>query len=584
LTSLDIVKDIVPTDRPPDKVDHNVNSPIFSFTNDPLTPGEVSSCIDSLQKKKTPDLNGISVDFITNFSLTLSRPLSHVFSLSLSTGIVPSQLKIAKVIPIFKSGNKSIMDNYRPISLLNTFSKILEKIVHNRLSSFLNVNNLLSDAQYGFRKEHSTINPLTKFMNFITKAFNDKEHCIAIFCDLRKAFDTVDHKILLTKLHNLGVTGLELKWFENYLSGRKQFVVINGKSSTLREIILGVPQGSILGPLLFIIYINDLAKASDLFSSLFADDTKLLAKHSNPVDLNNFVNAEFKIFFRAHRLALHTTKTKFMVFSNSQFVNNYDFNIVIDNNINNEDDPSKIVRISRVDSNCDEPAIKFLGIYMDPNLNFKFHIQTIAKKISTGLYFMRTAKNKLTDRSMKLLYYSLIHCHLIYANHIWSCTSQSNLNVLVKLQKNAVRIVSAAGYNAHTEPLFKVNRILPLHQLVQYFKLQFMQQYKHGLLPKSFSGEWVSLGDRQEDQEQGRMVLRNLNLNDFTVPFSRLASTDRFPLSSFPKAWNGLDNVEIKLIRSKSDFNAKLKELLLGQLDSNFKCTRLLCPHCHFNN
>jgi hypothetical protein len=166
----------VPTDRPPDKVDHNVNSPIFSFTNDPLTPGEVSSCIDSLQKKKTPDLNGISVDFITNFSLTLSRPLSHVFSLSLSTGIVPSQLKIAKVIPIFKSGNKSIMDNYRPISLLNTFSKILEKIVHNRLSSFLNVNNLLSDAQYGFRKEHSTINPLTKFMNFITKAFNDKEH------------------------------------------------------------------------------------------------------------------------------------------------------------------------------------------------------------------------------------------------------------------------------------------------------------------------------------------------------------------------------------------------------------------------
>jgi hypothetical protein len=182
--ALDIVKEIVPTDRPPDRVNINENTPIFSFTRDPLTPGEVSNCINSLQKKKTPDVNDISVDFISNFSLSLSRPLSHVFSLSLSTGVIPSQLKIAKVIPVFKSGNIAMMDNYRPISLLNTFSKILEKIVHNRLSSFLNVNDLLSNAQYGFRKEHSTIHPLTKFMNFITRAFNDKEHCIAIFCDL----------------------------------------------------------------------------------------------------------------------------------------------------------------------------------------------------------------------------------------------------------------------------------------------------------------------------------------------------------------------------------------------------------------
>jgi retron-type reverse transcriptase len=141
------------------------------------------------------------------------------------------------------------MDNYRPISLLNAFSKVLERVVHNRLSAYLNINNLLSNSQYGFRKEHSTIHPLTKFLNYITRAFNDRENCVAIFCDLRKAFDTIDHNILLTKLHNMGIQGQELKWFENYLSGRKQFVVINGKSSTLREILLGVPQGSILGPL-----------------------------------------------------------------------------------------------------------------------------------------------------------------------------------------------------------------------------------------------------------------------------------------------------------------------------------------------
>jgi hypothetical protein len=157
---------------------------------------------------------------------------------------------------------------------------------------------------------------------------------------------------------------------------------VNGKSSTLGEIILCVPQGSILGPLLFIIYINDLSSVSELFSSLFADDTNLLAKHTDPALLNNFVNMEFKkitTYFRAHRLSLQTTKTKVMVFSNSAFVNNFNFNLVIDNNNYDENDPSKIVQISRVERNRDQPAIKFLGVFMDPNLTFKYHIQKVDK-------------------------------------------------------------------------------------------------------------------------------------------------------------------------------------------------------------
>jgi hypothetical protein len=442
--------------------------------------------------------------------------------------VVPTQLKIAKIIPVFKSGDRSIMDNYRPISLLNTFSKILEKVVHNRLTSFLNFNNLLSKSQYGFRKEHSTIHPLTKFLNFITNAFNDREHCIAIFCDLRKAFDTVDHSILLTKLYNIGVQGQELKWFENYLAGRNQFVVINGKSSSLREILLGVPQGSILGPLLFIIYINDLANVSNLFSSLFAGDTKLLARHSDPVLLNDFVNTEFKkivTYFRAHRLSLHTSKTKFMVFSNSQAIINFNFNIVIDNNNENFFDPLNVFTIQRVTHDCDIPAIKFLGIFMDPSLNFKFHINSIAKKLSVGLYFIRTAKNYLTQKSLKLLYYSLFHCHLIYAIHVWSCTTNNNLNILAKLQKSAVRLITNSVYNAHTEPLFKKLRVLPFYDLMSFFKIQFMQQFKNGFLPKSFDGEWSTLLVRIQDPEHEYEFreLRNLNLDDFVIPFARLA-------------------------------------------------------------
>ena len=166
-------------------------------------------------------------------------------------GIVPSQLKIAKVVPIFKTGKSESMDNYRPISLLSGFSKIVEKIVSNRLTSFLDTNNLITSCQYGFHKKHSTIHPLVHFLNHVSSSLDKKNHTIAIFCDLRKAFDTVNHTILLSKLKKLGVRGVELQWFSDYLSNRKQLVHVNGSSSSLLDILIGVPQGSILGPLLF---------------------------------------------------------------------------------------------------------------------------------------------------------------------------------------------------------------------------------------------------------------------------------------------------------------------------------------------
>jgi Reverse transcriptase (RNA-dependent DNA polymerase) len=239
------------------EVDFNFDGPLFNFSNNPVTVSEIVDTINLLEPKKTSDFDGLSMFFVSKFSLTLATPLMHILNCSFNTGIFPSQLKIAKIIPIHKSGSRCDMNNYRPISLLSVFSKIFEKILCNRLTFFLESNNLLSQCQFGFRKNNSTVYPLIKFLNYIAKASSEKKHCIAIFCDLKKASDSCDHSILLKKMYKLGIRGIKLSWFKNYLSNRKQFVSINGFSSSLLDILIGVPQGSVLGPLLFLIYVND---------------------------------------------------------------------------------------------------------------------------------------------------------------------------------------------------------------------------------------------------------------------------------------------------------------------------------------
>ena len=437
--------EIPPTDRPPDPVIRNIEFP-FSFNNDPISPSEISKIIRSFEPKKTCDADGLSMFFISNFADPLSIPLSHIFSLSLSSGIIPNQLKIAKVIPIFKNGDSQNVDNYRPISLLNVFSKILERIVHKRLSNHLADNKLLSPFQFGFRKNISTIHPLTKFLNFIAKSNNNSEFAIALFCDLRKAFDTCDHTILLNKLKSLGVTGVELSWFGNYLAERKQFVSIEGISSNLLDLLIGVPQGSILGPLLFLTYINDLPECSKLLSLLFADDTTLLGSHKNLDSLVTFINCEFKkisYYFRQNKLSLHPKKTYFILFSPNRNHNPTNINIVIDNNNIPPTDPfynpNLILPVMQITSQSPVPAVKFLGVFIDPKLDFKYHVNYVSGKISTAMYFLRTAQNFLTPAALKALYFTLVHCHLIYALPIWSCTTPNNLSVIIKKTKNSCK-------------------------------------------------------------------------------------------------------------------------------------------------
>jgi len=515
--------------------------------------------------------------FFKRFFPSISIPLFDIFSKSFETGEIPSQLKIAKVVPIFKSGDPTLPNNYRPISLLPNISKILEKVMCNRLTFFLESNNLLANSQYGFRKAHSTVHPLVHFLNNLTKANNKKLYTIAIFCDLQKAFDTVDHGILVKKLEAIGVRGTELLWFKNYLCNRKQFVSIDGHNSTLLDIVIGVPQGSILGPLLFIIYINELPLYSSFDDSLFADDTTLLKSHENLNRLTEIVNEEFqKIvhFFRAHKLALHPDKTKFMLFSTHRvnqlpeiFIN---FNDPDSTSTSNPIVPMQCINVS------DDPSYKFLGVHIDPQLNFKKHISVLSTKLSKALFFLRSTKSFLNKRALKFMYYATFHSNLIYAIQIYSCTNKSNLLPLVKKQKAAVRIVNNSKYNDHSEPIFKSLRILPLPLLCDYFKLQFMQRFLQGFLPQSFNNTWTTNRIRHDNQPE--IELRNDD--DIFIPYARTNLISNQPLVSFPRLWETFPAGEIKFLRNKLEFNEKLKEHFLSTLNSTIVCTRLFCPTC----
>jgi len=535
------------------------------------SPADIVAIIKEMKSKSSTDIDGISMKLLKYVASEISCPLSHIFNLSIQQGIFPKALKQGRVVPIHKGGSTSTCDNYRPIALLSTISKILEKIVSIKLTNHLELNKLISASQFGFQNGKSTEHNLLLLTDYISKALNEGDYCIGVFLDLRKAFDVVSHDILLKKLENLGVVGTALDWFRSYLSERSQRVDLDGNVSDPRDVPISILQGSILGPTLFLIHINDLPEASTLKTFMFADDTQGLARGANLAELIDHVNEELKkwaTWFKANKMMVNTSKTKFMIFhTKGKKVEPNHKNIIFNNNEANDlDNPANIFILERYHSNHQSEecrAYKLLGIFIDEHLTLNYHTNTLTKKLAKAIYCLNRSKNILPRKALRTLYFALFHSHITYCTSIVSCTSKSNIQKITNLQKKAIRICTNSNYTAHTAPLFKQLGILPYNKLITQSNLHIMHSAHFKYAPAPFHNLWPTNLSRNLTQS-----LRNTD--EYWVPRANYTFFTRFPAYNLAKLWN--ETGVVKLHQNPTTFKIALKHEL-HEFD----------PHPHLN-
>ena len=444
-----------------------------NFKFNQVTEEIVNKIIDNFPAKTSCGIDNISMKLVKKIKDVLLTPLCIVINQSLTTGIFPDKLKIAKIVPVHKKDDVTIIDNYRPISVLPAISKIFEKIILNQLTEHFNSLNLLFPSQYGFRESHNTEYAVMENIDKIVENIEARNLPLNIFLDLSKAFDTLDHSILLYKLSHYGITGMSYKLCESYLSNRQQYVMYNGYKSDLLPIRTGVPQGSILGPLFFLIYMNDFDRSTNVFKFImYADDTTLLATLSAVTDAEmctienniNYALACVNNWLKTNKLSLNSTKTKFMIFHpRNKHIPNLKLSIE-DTDIENVD------------------KFDFLGITVDKNLTWDSHIFKIQMKIAKVCGIMNRLKHFIPIDTLLTLYSSLIQPHLLYGILLWGQKS----NKLFKLQKKILRIITNSRYNSHTDPLFKKCEVLKVKDILHQQEWKFYHKLQNGKLPHYF--------------------------------------------------------------------------------------------------
>ena len=493
-------------------------------------------------KNKSAHIDTYSVRIIKSLKDIISPILSDIINKSFETGYFPKLCKVAKVAPaLLKSGEKTDVHNYRPISILPIMSKIIEKVVHHQLYGFLQRNRIISPSQFGFRKKLSTTDAITDMLQFVYDKLDNGDIVISFCLDFAKAFDTVNHNILLKKLEWYGIRGIPHDWFRSYLGNHSQYVSVNNVSSNIENIHYGVPQGSNLGPLLFLIFINDFPNCSNFFKfTLFANDSTLTCHFDNfhPPSMVTKLEEELsKVnnWLLLNRIKINAQKSHFLIFSYRKELT--------------------LGQLKFGESFLTQfRSTKFLGKIIDDHLTFKIHVDHILSKVNKSVGVLFKLNRFLPMNILLPLYNTLILPYFNYGITAWYNAPHYALNRLVTCQKKAVRAICSLEYNAHTINHFRENKILKLDDI-----------YKVNLCAALFS----HLAEPHTYPMASRFIRNShvhnyntRNRDDFNIPrYYRTTSQSCFLYQASVK-WNDVP-VNIKNSHTAGSFRRKYKNFIL---------------------
>ena len=475
------------------------------FTIPLITKSQVTRWLHTLDKHKATGCDNLSATYLHSVGPVIVNTLQDIVNTSITSGIFPSAWKEAVVRPLHKGGVKNAVNNYRPISILCVASKLLERHVHSSLYDYVNTNNILCTSQSGFRQNHSCHSCLTNMLESWYSSINIGKVVCSVELDFSKAFDVLDHGILLSKLKFYGCDDLSLRWFESYLSQRTQYVRIDNTKSHTMSLQCGVPQGSILGPLLFILYTNDMhLYITHSRMDAYADDTNIskagmsldeieLGLQKDLDSINNWCNA--------NKLIVNAKKCSVMVVCSYQKLSNINSNQVY-LSINNQ-----ILNVVK----CQ----KILGINIDSTLSWRMHIESVCVTVSKLLGLMWRVRHILDKRGMLMFYNSLILSRFNYCFSIWGDGPKDAMLKLFRLQKRAARLVLGCNSDVSTRILFDTLGWLTVHDLLFYQKCIFMFKERREIC----TGYLVELFDNVTSSKYN---LRNDNVNNFKVPHPKL--------------------------------------------------------------